>query len=112
MQATGNSLLESSARGVTTIAVLTCGALLCACATDRSQWMDHATLVIRPSQHQAAVAFAFGAGPPRMEAGALAERNIAATIAAAAVVRDNPLPSLDTMDFKGGRVFIHSPREH
>ena len=35
-----------------------------------------------------------------------------ATIAAAAVVRDNPLPSLDTMDFKGGRLFIHTPREH
>ena len=83
-----------------------------ACATDHSPWMDHATLVIRPSQHQAGVAFAFGADPPRKEAGALAKRNIAATIAAAAVVRDNPLPSLDTVDFKGGRLFIHSPREH
>jgi len=111
VQTTGKSLLESGVQGAA-IAALSCSCLLCACATDRSPWMDHATLVIRPSQHQAGVAFAFGTDPPRKEAGALAERNIAATIAAAAVVRDSPLPSLDTVDFKGGRLFIHSPREH
>jgi hypothetical protein len=44
--------------------------------------MDHAALMIRPS------------------------RKIAATIAAA-VVRDNPLPGSEDMDFRNGRLFIH-----
>ena len=112
MSATGKALWVYAARGGTTVATFSCGALLVACATERSSWVDHTALVIRPSHHQAVLAFSFGADPPREEAGALASRNIAATIAASAVLQDSPIPTLDTMDFKGGRVFIHPPREH
>ena len=112
MSATGKGLWVNAQRGGTSVAAFTCGALLAACATERSPWMDSTALVIRPSHHQAVLAFSFGAEPPREEVGALASRNIAATIAASAVLQDSPVPTLDTMDFKGGRVFIHPPREH
>jgi hypothetical protein len=110
VSATGKALWVNAPRGSTSIAAFTCGALLAACATERSPWMDNTALVIRPSHHQAVLAFSFGADPPRAEAAALAGRNIAATIAATAVLQDSASPSLDTMDFKGGRLVIHSPR--
>ena len=110
MSATGKDLWMNAPRGATSIAAFTCGALLAACATERTPWMDRTALVIRPSHHQAVLAFSFGADPPREEAGALAGRNIAATIAASAVLQDSPTPNLDTMDFKAGRLVIHSPR--
>lgn len=93
-------------------ALLTCGVLLSACATDQRQWLDQTTLVIRPSHHEAVFAYSFGGEEQRQEpSGAVVGRNIAATIAAAAVVRDDgPLPSMDSMDFKGGRLLIHPPK--
>lgn len=74
--------------------------------------MDHATLVLRPSHKQALFAYSFGGGEvPREEARRNTERTVAASIAAAVVVNDNPMPTLDTVDFKGGRFYIHTPRQ-
>lgn len=92
------------------LATLSGSVFLSACATGGSGWMDHTVLVLRPSHHQALLAYSFGGDEPRQEAQLDARRNVAASIAAAVVVNDNPLPSVDTMDFKGGRVYIHTPR--
>lgn len=92
------------------IATLACTAMLTACASDQSHWMDHTALVIRPSQRQAVLAFSFGAEAPPEPGAMLAPRSVSAVIAAAVVVRDDPLPTMDTMDFKGGRLFIHPVR--
>jgi len=92
------------------LATLSATVLLCACATGGSDWMDHTALVLRPSHHQALLAYSFGSEESRHEARLDGRRNVAASIAAAVVVNDNPLPNIDTMDFKGGRVYIHTPR--
>ena len=93
------------------------GLCLCGCSGGYD-WTDHTALVLRPSRHQAAVAFSFGAEAPasRQDASALAGRNVAAAIGAAMAVRDNgnPLPRFDNLDVRGGRLFIrgkdHDPR--
>ena len=90
--------------------MLACTAMLSACATDQAHWMDHTALVIRPSHRQAVLAFSFGAEAPPEPGAMLAPRNVSAVIAAAVVVRDDPMPTMDTMDLKGGRLFIHPPR--
>lgn len=84
-------------------------AFLGACATNLD-WMDHTALVLRPSHKQALIAYSFGGEVPREQARRDTERNVAASIAAAAVVDDNPMPRLETVDFKGGRFYIHTPR--
>ncbi len=110
MAATGQDLQAYAVHGAETIAVLIFCSLLTACTAEPGQWMDHTALVILPSRHQAGVAFSFGAEPQPEDVSALASRNIAVTIAAGAVVRDGLLPTFDTMDFRNGRVFIHTPR--
>ncbi len=93
------------------IALLAASTVLCACTSDPPRWMDHATLVLRPSHKQALLTYSFGAEAPREEAALNASRSVAASIAAGMVVQhDNPLPDIDTMDFKGGRFYIHTPR--
>lgn len=112
MQAAGTVRWAERSCGAAKVAALLCG-LLAACAADRPHWMDQATLIIRPSHHQAVFAYSFGGEPgAREETNALVGRNVAASIAAATVVQDSPLPSLDTVDFKGGRLLIHPPRNH
>ena len=110
MQTKGRSCLAGTVCNGGRIALLACTATLTACASDQPHWMDHAALVIRPSHRQAVLAFSFGAEAPPEPGAMLAPRNVSAVIAAAVVVRDDPMPNLDTMDFKGGRLFIHRPK--
>ena len=114
MQAAGVKRLAGAAGGAGTLALLVCTALLAACAADRPQWFEQTSLIIRPSHHTAVFAYSFGGETPGHEqSGSLVERNVAASIAAAAKVQDEgPVPSLDTVDFKGGRLLIHPPRNH
>jgi len=84
--------------------------VLCACTSEAPRWMDHATLVLRPSHKQAVLAYSFGAEAPRQDPAANASRSVAASIAAGMVVHDDPLPDIDTVDFRGGRFYIHTPR--
>ncbi|HZR37121.1 MAG TPA: hypothetical protein VFA75_17255 [Nevskia sp.] len=91
-------------------AVLAGSIVLCGCGAEAPRWMNHATLVLRPSHKQALLAYSFGAEAPREEAALDAGRSVAASVAAGMVVRDNPLPDIDTVDFKGGRFYIHTPR--
>jgi hypothetical protein len=72
--------------------------------------MDHATLVLRPSHKQLVLAYSFGTEAPRQDPALNASRSVAASIAAGMVVHDNPLTDIDTVDFKGGRFYIHTPR--
>lgn len=97
--------------GAVKFTLLSCPVLLCACATGHSSWMDRTALVLRPSHKQALIAYSFGSEVPRDEAREDSRRNVAASIAAAVVVNDNPLPTIDTVDFKGGRFYIHTPRQ-
>ena len=110
MQATGIGRLANAVRGAGTIAVFAGSCVLAACATSPRQWADQTALVIRPSQRQALLAFSFGADPPHQDAGLNTRRNIAATIAETAVLRDSTLPALDTMEIRNGRLSIHPPR--
>lgn len=112
MQTRSASGWAGAVRDGSRIAVLACTAMLSACASEQSRWLDHTALVIRPSHHQAVLAFSFGAEAPPEPGDMLAPRNVSAAIAAAVVVRDSPMPTFDTMDFKGGRLFIHPPRAH
>jgi hypothetical protein len=93
--------------------IATLGSLifLSACAGGGYRFMDHATLVLRPSHKQALIAYTFGGGeaPPHDDVAA-ASRSVAASLAGAMEVNSNPLPSIDTVDFKGGRFYIHTPR--
>ncbi len=91
-------------------AALCCSAFLGACAST-PDWMDHTALVLRPSHKQALLAYSFGGEVPREDIREDSRRNVAASIAAAVVVNDNPLPTIDTVDFKGGRFYIHTPRQ-
>ncbi len=112
MQTMGNKkhCLMVMVREGESIVAFACAALLTACATEQPQWLDHTALVLRPSHHQAMVAFSFGAEAPPEPGARLAPRNVSAVIAGAVVVQDDPVPKLETVDFKGGRLFIHSPR--
>lgn len=112
MQTMGNKkhCLMVTVREGESIVVFACAALLTACATEQPQWLDHTALVLRPSHRQAMVAFSFGAEAPPEPGARLAPRNVSAVIAAAVVVQDDAVPKLETVDFKGGRLFIHSPR--
>ena len=109
MQTMGNKKHCLMVREGESIVVFACAALLTACATEQPQWLDHTALVLRPSHRQAMVAFSFGAEAPPEPGARLAPRNVSAVIAAAVVVQDDAVPKLETVDFKGGRLFIHSP---
>jgi hypothetical protein len=108
--AVGNGCWANAVRKASTATAAACTGLvvtlLGACATDGQPWLDHAALVIRPSQHQAILAYSFGADalPPQTR------RNVAAVVAAA-VVSDELLPQLESMDFRGGRLSIHAARD-
>lgn len=90
-------------------------ALLAACATGgESSWMDHGALMLRPSRHEVGVAFAFGgAEAPRGEGEAYTSSGIGTRIAAAMApeVTDDRLPGAESVDFKSGRLYIHTPKK-
>lgn len=98
--------------GAARVAALCLAVGVSGCATGGYAWMDHAALVLRPSHKQALLAYSFGGGaePSPQEQAMAASRTVAASLAAAMVVNDNPLPTIDTVDFKGGRFYIHTPR--
>ncbi len=100
----------AAAHGMARTALLAGSIVLCGCSIEAPRWMDHATLVLRPSHKQAVLAYSFGAEAPREEPALNASRSVAASIAAGMVVRDNPLTDIDTVDFKGGRFYIHTSR--
>jgi hypothetical protein len=91
-------------------ATLASSLFLSACATGRYGWMDHTALILRPSHKQALVAYSFGGGEQASRDNASNSRTVAASLAAAMTVNDNPLPTIDTVDLKGGRFYIHTPR--
>lgn len=97
--------------GAVKAAALCLPVLVSGCAAQRYGWMDHTALVLRPSHKQAILAYSFGGGANSPQEDAMATgRTVAASLAAAMVVNDNPLPTIDTVDFKGGRFYIHTPR--
>ena len=92
---------------------------LAGCASGGSNWLDHTAFIVAPSHHELVLAYSFGGGvqhadaePGASVAGSARsliprlERNdeIAATIAAASHLNDDPLMTFKTIGFKSGRV--------
>jgi hypothetical protein len=94
------------------LTTLSAGIFLSGCAAGRYDFIDHTALVLRPSHKQALLAYSFGGGEAARRDNAGDSRTVAASLAAAMTVDNNPLPSIntDTMDFKGGRVYLHTSR--
>lgn len=98
--------------GVTRVVPLAASLFIAGCAVNGYDFMDHSALVLRPSHKQVLLAYSFGGGEEARRDNTGNTRTVAASLAAAMTVDDNPLPSIntDTMDFKGGRFYIHTPR--
>jgi len=98
--------------GMAKLASLALTVSLSGCTFHGYDVLDHTALVLRPSHKQALLAYSFGGGEEASRDNTGNTRTVAASLAAAMTVDDNPLPSINTdmMDFKGGRFYIHTPR--
>ena len=98
--------------GMAKLATLCVPVFICGCTASGYEFMDHTALVLRPSHKQALLAYSFGGGEEASRDNTGNTRTVAASLAAAMNVDSNPLPTLnsDTMDLKGGRFYIHTPR--